>query len=327
MGWIKKLRHTALAAGAVVATLTTGVAQAQEFPAKPIHLTVPFAPGGSSDVLARVLAKEVEGKMGQPIIVENRAGAGGSVAAAYVAKSAPDGYNVLFVAAGHAGMGALYDKLSFDPVADFAPVIGLTTAPILVVVNAESSYKTMQDLVAAARSQPGKLNCAGGGGGATVTNLAFELLKSELGLKITAIPYKGSVPAMTALMGNEIDCDSDAASSVMAMVQSGKLRALAVSTDRRIALLPATPTIAETVLPGFSASIWTGILAPKGTPTKVVDRLYREFKAAMALPDVQEKLKAMASTPMDADSAAFGAFLASETRRWGGVIQQLGLKP
>ncbi|MFZ9585772.1 MAG: Bug family tripartite tricarboxylate transporter substrate binding protein, partial [Pseudohongiellaceae bacterium] len=223
--------------------------------------------------------------------------------------------------------GALYDKLPFDPVADFAPVIGLTTAPVVVAVNAQSRFKSLQDLVAAAKAEPGKLNCAGGGGGATVTNLAFELLKSELKLTITAVPYKGSAPALTALIGSEIDCDSDAAASVLPLVQSGRLRVLAVSTGKRIDLLPDTPTIAETVLPGFDVSIWTGVLAPKGTPTQVVDRLYREFNTAMALPQVQERLKAMASAPMGADSATFGRFLASETRRWGGVIKQLDLKP
>jgi len=311
----------------VIGAAVHGVAQAQAFPSKPIHLVVPFAPGGSSDVLARLLAKEIEPRVGQTILVENRAGAGGSVAAGYVAKAPADGHTILLVAAGHAGMSALYDKLPFDPVADFAPVIGLTTAPVVVAVNAQSRFKSLQDLVAAAKAEPGKLNCAGGGGGATVTNLAFELLKSELKLTITAVPYKGSAPALTALIGNEIDCDSDAAASVLPLVQSGRLRVLAVSTGKRIDLLPDTPTIAETVLPGFDVSIWTGVLAPKGTPTQVVDRLYREFNTAMALPQVQERLKAMASAPMGADSATFGRFLASETRRWGGVIKQLDLKP
>ena len=321
---LRGLAAAVLCCGAI----THGAALAQQaYPSKPIHLVVPFAPGGSSDVLARLLAKEIEPKLGQPVLVENRAGAGGSVAAGHVAKAPADGHTILLVAAGHAGMGALYDKLPFDPVADFAPVIGLTTAPVVVVVNAQSRYKTMQDLVAAARAEPGKLNCAGGGGGATVTNLAFELLKSELKLSITAVPYKGSAPALTALIGGEIDCDSDATASALPFVQAGKLRALVVSTDKRIDLLPDTPTVAETVLPGFNVSIWTGLLAPKGTPAPVVDRLYREFNAAMALPQVQEKLKAMASSSMGADSASFGRFLASETERWGGVIRQLGLKP
>ncbi|MEY3379788.1 MAG: hypothetical protein RL468_386 [Pseudomonadota bacterium] len=208
----------------VIGAAVHGVAQAQVFPSKPIHLVVPFAPGGSSDVLARLLAKEIEPRVGQTILVENRAGAGGSVAAGYVAKAPADGHTILLVAAGHAGMSALYDKLPFDPVADFAPVIGLTTAPVVVAVNAQSRFKSLQDLVAAAKAEPGKLNCAGGGGGATVTNLAFELLKSELKLTITAVPYKGSAPALTALIGNEIDCDSDAAASVLPLVQSGRLR-------------------------------------------------------------------------------------------------------
>ena len=319
------LRSVVLAV--VIGAAVHGAALAQTFPSKPIHLVVPFAPGGSSDVLARLLAKEIEPRVGQPILVENRAGAGGSVAAGYVAKAPADGHTILLVAAGHAGMGALYDKLPFDPVADFAPVIGLTTAPVVVAVNAQSRFKSLKDLVAAAKAEPGKLNCAGGGGGATVTNLAFELLKSELKLTITAVPYKGSAPALTALIGSEIDCDSDAAASVLPFVLSGKLRVLAVSTGKRMDLLPDAPTIAETVLPGFDVSIWTGVLAPKGTPTPVVERLYREFNNAMALPQVQERLKGMASAPMGADSATFGRFLASETRRWGGVIKQLDLKP
>lgn len=319
------LRNAAL--GLLIGAAAQGLAHAQAFPSKPVRLVVPFAPGGSSDVLARLLAKEIEPRIGQQVLVENRAGAGGSVAAGYVAKAPADGHTILLVTAGHAGMGALYDKLTFDSVTDFSPVIGLTTAPVVIAVNAQSRLNTMQDLVEAARSSPGKLNCAGGGGGATVTNLAFELLKSQLKLSITAVPYKGSAPALTALISGEIDCNSDAAASVLPFVQAGKLRVLSVSTDKRMDLLPDSPTVAETVLPGFNVSIWTGVLAPKGTPAPVVDRLYREFSSAMALPQVKERLNAMASSPMNADPTTFGTFLASETQRWGNVIRQLGLKP
>jgi tripartite-type tricarboxylate transporter receptor subunit TctC len=290
-------------------------------------VVVPFAAGGAADVLARVLAQEVAPALGQPIVIDNRAGAGSSIGAAAVAKSSADGYTLLFAAAGHAGMGALYPKLGFDPVKDFAPVIGIATAPITIAVNAQSKYRTLQDLVADAKARPGKLNCAGGGGGATVTNLAFELLKSELKLQIAAVPYKGSAPAITGLLTNEIDCDSDAASAVLPMVQGGKLRALAVTTAQRASALPDTPTVAETVLPGFAASVWYGILAPAGTPQPVVDRLYREFKAALDKPQVKERLKSLSADPMNADPVAFGRFMAAETTRWSGVIQQLGLKP
>lgn len=326
MGMFKMLRRMALAALAG-ASVVVGTAQAQSYPTKPIRLIVPFAAGGSSDVLARVLAKEVEASTGQAVVVENRVGAGGSIAASVVAKSPADGYTLLLVAAGHAGMGALYDNLNFDPVNDFAPVMGLTTAPILIAVNSQSRFKTIQDFVTIAKSEPGKLNCAGGGGGATVTNLAFELLKAELGLKVTAVPYQGSAPAMTALLGDQIDCDSDAASSLAAMVQGGKLRAIAVMSDKRIDLLPSTPTLSETVRPGFSATIWAGLLAPKGTPVPVVEKIHGEFRKALGLPSVQEKLKSMASDPMDLGPTAFGDFLAKETLRWSGVIRQLGLKP
>jgi len=330
MSMFKTLRSIVLAVIGCGLSLGAALAQGTQkdaYPTKPLRLIVPFAAGGSSDVLARVLAKEVEAGLGQPVVVENRVGAGGSIAAATVAKSPPDGYTLLLVAAGHAGMGALYDNLGFDPVKDFAPVMGLTTAPIVIAVNAQSRFKTMQDFVAAARSEPGKLNCAGGGGGATVTNLAFELLKADLGLKITPVPYQGSAPAMTALLGDQIDCDSDAAASLAPMVQGGKLRLLAVMSDKRMELMPTVPTVAETVRPGFSATIWAGLLAPKGTPAPVVTRLHAEFRKALELPGVKDKLKAMASDPVDMGPAAFGDFLAKETARWSGVIQQLGLKP
>ncbi|MBN9412103.1 MAG: tripartite tricarboxylate transporter substrate binding protein [Burkholderiales bacterium] len=313
-----------------VATFAIGLGiasvQAQTFPSKPITVIVPFAAGGAADVLARVISQEASAALGQPIVIDNRGGAGGSIGAAAVAKAPADGHTLLFVAAGHAGMGALYPRLTFDPVKDFSPVIGLATAPIAIAVNAQSKYRTLADLVADARAHPGKLNCAGGGGGATVTNLAFELLKSELGLQITAVPYKGSAPAITGLIAGEIDCDSDAASSILPMVQGGKLRALAVTTAQRASALPDTPTVAETVRPGFAASVWYGLLAPAGTPRPVVDRLHREFQAAMDKPQVRERLKALAADPMNADPAAFGQFMASETTRWSGVIQKLGLK-
>lgn len=302
-------------------------AQAQNFPSKPITLVVPFAAGGPADVLARVLAQEVAPTLDQPIVIDNRAGAGGSIGAGIVAKSPADGHSLLFVSAGHAGMGALYTNLPFDPVKDFTPVIGIATTPIVIAVSAQSKYKTLQELVADAKARPGKLNCAGGGGGSTVTNLAFELLKSEMKLEITAVPYRGSAPAITGLLTNEIDCDSDAASAVLPMVQGGKLRALAVTTAQRASALPDTPTIAETVLPGFAASSWFGLLAPSGTPQPVIDRLHREFKNALDKPQVKERLKSLSADPMNADAAAFGRFVASETTRWSGVIKRLGLKP
>lgn len=311
---------------AALSTLAIGTALAQSYPSKPITLVVPFAAGGAADALARVLGQSISPKLGQPVVVDAKAGAGGTIGAAVVARAPADGHTLLLVTAGHAGTGALYDKLPFHPVKDFAPVIGLATSPVVIAVNAGSKFHTLQDLVNEARANPGKLNCAGGGGGATVTNLAFELLKSELKLDITAVPYRGSGPAITALLGGEIDCDSDAVASLVPHIAAGKLRALAVTSGTRSAILPTVPTVAESVLPGFEGAAWYGILAPKGTPQPVVDRLQKEFKAALADPQVQERLKALGAVPQGSSPAEFGAYVASEAERWGGVIRKLGLK-
>lgn len=301
-----------------------GVAQAQTYPTKPVTLVVPFAAGGPADVMARVLAQQLQ--LGQPIVVDAKPGAGGTIGAAAVAKAPADGHTLLFVTAGHAGTGALYPKLPYDPVNDFTPVIGLAAAPVVIAVKADSPYKTLQDLVSVARANPGKLNCAGGGGGATVTNLAFELIKSELKLDITAVPYKGSAPAITALLSGEIDCDSDAIAALMPQIKAGKLRALAVTSKRRSSVLPDVPTVSETVLPNMDGAAWYGVLAPKGTPQPVVERLHKELAAAMRNPQVLERFKDQGADALGMDAKAFGGFLASEARRWGGLINKLGLK-
>jgi tripartite-type tricarboxylate transporter receptor subunit TctC len=320
----RRTLHIAALALTTAWSIVATTAHAQPYPTKPVSMVVPFAAGGAADVMARLLGQSI--RLGQPVIVESKPGAGGTLGAAAVAKAAPDGHTLLFVTAGHAGTGALYPKLSFDPVTDFTAVIGLAAAPVVIAVKAESPYKTIQDLIAAARANPGKLNCAGGGGGATVTNLAFELMKSELKLDIAAVPYKGSGPAITALLGGEIDCDSDAIASLLPHVKAGKLRALAVTSRQRSSVLPDVPTLAETVLPGMDASAWYGILAPKGTPAAVTDRLQKEFAAAMKNEQVLERFRSLGADPLNMDGKAFGTYLGTEARRWGGLIQKLGLK-
>lgn len=313
-----------LAAGIGIALAGLAGACAQNFPTRPVTVVVPFSPGGAADVVARVLAQNVHLK--QPVIIDNKPGAGGTIAAAAVAKAAPDGHTVLFITAGHAGQRALYPKLSYDPVADFTPLMGVSQSPIVIAVKADAPYRTIGDFVEAARKRPGKLNCAGGGGGATVTNLAFEQMKADLRLDIAAVPYKGSAPALTALLGGEIDCDSDNVSAMLPMVSAGKVRILAVMNKSRASLLPDVPTVAETVLPSMEASAWFGILLPKGTQPAVVEELRKQFATALGTPQVQERLKSIAAEPMDMDGPAFGKLLSSEAERWGGVIQKLGLK-
>ncbi len=316
----------ASAALAVMAATSPAQAQGRAYPTKPVTVIVPFAVGGSADMLARVLSQSVAPKLGQPVVVESRAGAGGTIGAGFVARAEADGHTLLLVTAGHAGTGALYQNLPFHPANDFAPVIGLAVSPVVIAVNANARYRTLRDLVDDAKARPGALNCAGGGGGATVTNLAFELLKSELSIQIANVPYKGSAPATTALLSGEIDCNSDAIASLLPQIAGGKLRALAVTTGQRSPALPDVPTVGEAVLPGFEASVWYGILAPKGTPQPVLAQLNQAFKAALADPAVLERLKSLGAAPTGTTPAEFGRFMASETERWGGVIRKLGLK-
>lgn len=321
------LLGTATLALGLALTLALGPARAQgtatPFPEKPMTLVVPFAAGGPADVLARLLGQHLG--LGQQVLIDNKAGAGGTLGAGAVARAAPDGHTLLFVTAGHAGSKALYPKLGFDPVASFEPVYGLSASAVAIVVRADSRLRSINDLVTAARARPGELNCAGGGGGATVTNLAFELVKAELKLQITAVPYQGSAPAITALLGGQIDCNSDAIAAVVPQVAGGKLRALAVTTRSRSSLLPDVPTLHETVLPGMDASAWYGILAPKGTPRAVLDKLEAAFATAMRKPEVRARFQASGAEPIDMPAREFGALIASETQRWGDLITRLGL--
>lgn len=326
---MKTLRHFigALSATALALAMVSGAhAQTKPYAAKPVTLVVPFAAGGAADQLARVLSQSIGSKLGQPIVVDPKSGAGGTIGAGVVARAEADGHTLLLVTAGHAGTGELYKNLPFHPVNDFAPVIGLAVSPVVIATNAKSKYKTIQDLVADAKARPGVLNCAGGGGGATVTNLAFELLKAELKLNITSVPYRGSAPATTALLSGEIDCNSDAVASFLPQIKAGNFRALAVTTAKRSTFLPDVPTVAETVLPRFDAAAWYGILAPKGTPQPVIDQLNRAFGEALNDPAVKERLAGLGAESTGLSAAEFGKFMAAETERWSAVIRKLGLK-
>ncbi len=230
-----------------------------------------FAPGGPADGLARIVGQSLNEALGQPVLVDNRPGAGGTIAAAQVAKAPADGYTLLFVSSGHAGNAAYYKTLPYDTVKSFAPVGGVASSPVVVLVNPSSPYHSIKELVAYAKRNPGKLNF-GTGGGATLTNLAAELLKTEGRFEAQTVPYKGSGPALTGLLGGEVDAVFDTVSSSVSLVKSGKLRALAVTSAKRSSVLPQVPTVAEEVLPKFDANGWFGVLAPAGTPPAIVAR-------------------------------------------------------
>jgi tripartite-type tricarboxylate transporter receptor subunit TctC len=316
-------RH--LIAAALAAALPFA-APAQDYPTRPVTLVVGFAAGGSADILARLVAQQLSGPLGQQVIVDNRPGAGGTIAAANVAAARPDGQTLLLVTSGHAGSGALYSKLAYDPAKSFAPVIKLGATPVVVVVPAASPYKNLKDLLAAAKKAPGKLNYAAGGGGATVTSLAAEFLKRDAGVDMVQINYKGSGPALTALLAGEVDLGFDIPSSALPHVKSGRLRALAVTSRQRSAVLPGVPTVVEEGVPNFELTGWFGVLAPAGTPAPVLARLQKELDAILAQPDVREKLADLGLEPGGGSSADFGKLIDAEIRRVGDAIRRMGLR-
>ncbi|VTU31409.1 tripartite tricarboxylate transporter substrate binding protein [Variovorax sp. PBL-E5] len=325
------MRHIAhrLIRGLVAATalLAFAAAQAQTYPTKPVSLVVGFAPGGSGDILARLVAQKLAVALGQPVIVDNRPGAGATIATSLVAAAPADGYTLLFVTSGFPGSTALYPKLRYDTVKSFAPVAKVGASPVVVVVPAASPFRSLGDVIDAARKTPGKLNYAAGGGGATTTSLAAEFLKSDAKIDMQMVPYKGSGPALTALLGGEVDLGFDIPSSALPQIESGKLRALAVTTKKRSPVLPAVPTVAELAVPDFEVTGWFGILAPAGTPAPVVARLNKDVNAVLAQPEVRERLARLGVEPGGGIPADFGRLIESETKRYGDAIRRLGLKP
>lgn len=315
---------TLLAAGGLP---RSGGAQ-QQFPnGKPIRIVVGFAPGGPADTLARVLTQPLAAALGAPVVVENRPGAGGTLAAAAVARAPADGHTLLLVTSGHAGTGALYPNLPYAPETDFAAVAALAQTPNVVLVRAESPYRTITDLISAARARPGALSFGAGGGGATLTALSAELLKRATGFEAEAINYPGSAPAATALVGGQLDFLVDTLSSAAPLIEGGRMRALAVTSAARSARMPEVPTLAETVAPGFDVVGWFGVLAPAASPAPVLERLNREMNAALQEPTARARIAELGLEPIGGGTAAFGALLTRETARWGGLIRELGLQP
>jgi tripartite-type tricarboxylate transporter receptor subunit TctC len=289
-------------------------------------MIVGFAPGGPADGSARIIGDVISKTLKQPVVIDNKAGAGGTIAAAAVAQSAPDGYTLLMASSGHAGNGAYYSNLNFDTVKSFKAVAGVSATPVVILVAADSPYKTLGNLIDDARANPDKLSVATGGG-ATLTNLAAEVLKSSAKIRMVAVPYKGTGPVLTAVIGGEVQVGVDTVSGAIGLIRSGKLRALAVTSAKRSSVLPDVPTVAETKgLSDFDVTGWYGVLAPAGTSTEVVATLNREINKALATPAVVQKLALLGADPLPGSPEQFNSLLVSETSRWTGVIKKLGLK-
>jgi tripartite-type tricarboxylate transporter receptor subunit TctC len=321
-------RNSGWSIAAAVAFLLLAVTPicAADYPARPIRFVLGFAPGGASDTMARVVANRLSENLSQPVVIDNRAGAGGNIAAEIVARSAPDGYTMLL---GNNGMLAvnvsLYPKLGFDPVKDFSPVLLIASQPNILVVHPAVPANSVQDLVALARSKAGRLNYASPGNG-TTGHLAGELFKRMVGIEYAIIPFKGGGPAALAMLSGECQLTFATALSVQPHIKSGKLRALGVTTAKRSASFPDLPTVAEAGVPGFDAITWHGVVVPARTPQTVIARLNAEFNKLLQTADMRERLMALGSDIIGGEPKQLTDYMRVEIPRWAKVIKESGAR-
>jgi len=311
---------------AAVLLLSTSAIPAADYPTRPVRFVLGFAPGGASDTMARTIATRLSENLGQPVVIDNRPGAGGNIAAEIVARSAANGYTMLL---GNNGILAvnvsLYPKLGFDPVKDFAPVVLIASQPNILVVHPAVTAGSVKDLVALAKSKPGQLNYASPGNG-TTGHLAGELFKRMVGVEYTIIPFKGGGPAALAMLSGECQFTFATALSVQPHIKAGKLRALAVTTAKRSASFPGLPTVAEAGVPGFDAITWHGIVVPAGTPKPVIARLNSEFNKLLQTADMRERLMALGSDIIGGEPKQLTDYMRVEIPRWAKVIKESGAK-
>ena len=315
----------ALAGGIALAATGAG-AQPTAYPARPLHLIVPFPAGGGADNLARLVMPRVGRLLGQTIVIENKAGAGGNIGAEWVARAVPDGYTLLYGTNGtHAINPSLYAQLKFDPVRDFVPVTRMTEIAALLVVNPQLPVSSVADLIAHARANPGRLNFASAGNG-TTSHLAGEMFKMAAGIDMVHIPYRGGAAAMTDLIGGQVQVMIDVMPNAYPQAREGRVRALAVSTARRFPGIPEIPTIAESGLPGFEASAWDGVFVPAGTPAPVVERLNAAIVQALDDPELASLLRARGARPAAGSSDSFTQYIADSAQRWARAVRASGAK-
>lgn len=314
-----------LGAAAMALAVGAGPVQAETYPSKPITIVVPFPPGGSTDLLARQIGEKISGPLGQPVVVENRGGAGGTVGAFHVVQAAPDGYTLLMgVTGSNAISAALRSDLPYDPVKDFAPVSIVVSAPLALVVNAESKFKSVQDVIDYAKANPDTFTHGSPGVG-TSMHMAGELFGLKSGTKLVHVPYKGSAAALQDLLGGQIDGMFGDILVTSEHIKAGKLTALGVTSLKRHPMLPDTPTIAETALPGYQATSWQGVFAPAGTPDDVLQKLYGEIAKALETEDLKSFFAERGFVVEGQSPADSKAFIAAEVPKWKEVVQAAGI--
>jgi tripartite-type tricarboxylate transporter receptor subunit TctC len=322
---LPRRRFLHLAAGAAALPALSRIARAQTYPSRPVRWVVPFPPGGVTDIVARLISQWLSERLGQPFVIENRPGAGGNIGAEAVVKAAPDGYTLYLSSSPNAISATLYDNLNFNFIRDIAPVASISISPLVMEVNPSVPAKTVPEFVAYAKANSGKLNMASNGNG-TTSHLAGELFKMMTGINMLHVPYRGAAPALTDLIGGQVQVMFDVMASSIEHIRAGKLRALAVTTATRSEALPDVPNVGE-FLPGFEASAWQGVGVPKNTPTEIVDRLNKEMNAALADPKIKARLADLGSSVFSSSPADFGRFIAAETEKWGKVIRTANIKP
>lgn len=319
----KILAAGALALNAALASHTV-IAQ-NDYPARPLRLIVPTAPGGGTDFTARTIAQRLGEAIGQTVIVDNRPGAAGNIGVDIAAKASPDGYTLVMPITSFSINPHLYDKLPFDTVADFAPIVLAASAPLLLVLNPSVPAKSVSELIAVAKAKPGQLNYANSGNG-TTAHLAGELFKKMAGVNLVSIPYKGGGPAVVDLIAGQVQVYFSTIPAALAQVQAGRLRGVAVTATRRVPLIPDLPTVAESGLPGFEVIGWFGVFAPAATPRPIVARLNTEINAVLKLAETQKRFASDGLVPGGGTPGELGNFLRAEVAKWGALIRDAGLK-
>jgi tripartite-type tricarboxylate transporter receptor subunit TctC len=313
-----------LAASAAALPAMSRVVSAQAYPSRPVRLLVGFAPGGGTDLMARLLQPALSDRLGQQIVVENRPGAGTNIATEAVVDATPDGYTLLAASLANAGNATLYRDLKFNFIRDTTPVAGIALDPFVLEVTPSLPVKTIPELIAYAKANPGKVNMGSGGIGSG-NQLSGEMFKMMAGVDLVHVPYRGAGPAMIDLMGGQVQVMFNTMGASLQYVRAGKLRALGVATKTRQAALPDVPTVAEFV-PGYESSFWTGIAAPKGTPPAIVDKLNKEINAILADPKMRARIKDLGGAVLPGSPADFAKFVADETEKWGKVIRAANIK-